>query len=84
MPCPRCPHCLAQGAFGVLDADDPALTTNVPVPTKAQMVAARQAHKLRRGAEFAWCSCGKAKYYGKPTHDRASHGRHVAEAALIL
>lgn len=28
--CPECPHCIAQGKFGVLDPDDPALTTNLP------------------------------------------------------
>jgi hypothetical protein len=28
MSCPRCPHCIASGAFGLIDPSDPALTTN--------------------------------------------------------
>lgn len=37
MSCPRCPHCIAAGAFGVLDPSDPALTTNQPRPKKIHM-----------------------------------------------
>jgi hypothetical protein len=28
MSCPRCPHCIAGGACGLIDPSDPALTTN--------------------------------------------------------
>lgn len=30
MSCPRCPHCIASGTFGLIDPKDPALTTNLP------------------------------------------------------
>lgn len=30
MSCIHCPHCIARGAFGVIDPRDPALTTNQP------------------------------------------------------
>jgi hypothetical protein len=32
--CIHCPHCIARGAFGVIDPSDPALTTNRPKMTK--------------------------------------------------
>lgn len=28
MSCPKCPHCIASGAYGLIDPKDPALTTN--------------------------------------------------------
>lgn len=28
MSCPRCPHCIGSGAYGLIDQRDPALTTN--------------------------------------------------------
>lgn len=41
MPCPHCPHCIAAGAYGILDKDDPAMTTNQPLPQARSMGGVR-------------------------------------------
>ena len=47
----------------------------------ARIAAARKTHKLRSGVEFGWCSCGRWTYYGKPTHERREHLRHLEQVA---
>lgn len=53
MSCPRCPHCVASGAFGLIDKDDPALTTNLSKPANI--------HKAD-GSQFSVCGVAAYRY----------------------
>lgn len=45
MSCPRCPHCIASGALGLIDEDDPALADAIsPGDIKADL-----AHLVKQG-----------------------------------
>lgn len=50
MSCPACPHCIAAGAFGLIDPADPALTTNQPQPLKVK--------RLHKAASNHYSVCG--------------------------
>ena len=52
MSCPRCPHCLASGAFGLIDPNDPALTTNQPPAPKKELLARVRA--IERDGRLVW------------------------------
>lgn len=58
MSCPRCPHCIASGAFGLIDPADPALTTNQPRPATI--------HKAK-DATLAECGVYAFRYKDKRT-----------------
>jgi hypothetical protein len=51
--CIHCPHCIARGAFGLIDPKDPALTTNQP-PAKKSRCYDCQIKKRRDTTKFVY------------------------------
>ena len=56
MSCPLCPHCVGRGAFGLIDPNDPALTTSM-TPAKRTPTL----HKAHNG-HFSECGVFAFRY----------------------
>lgn len=61
MSCPRCPHCIAAGAFGLVDEDDPALRE-----------AAEQKITLHKAVNSTFAFCGAYAFRYKDRRSGAS------------
>lgn len=75
MSCPSCPHCIASGAFGLVDRDDPALTTNQPYVKKL--------HKARDNT-FAVCGAYAFRYKDRRSGASVNDWNDVICAACLV